>query len=163
MTILGHDTTTRVVPARQTRIWSVSQLYALVLGAAAIAFGAVALSHTGVDFSHLTRPGTTVLRFPANPLLGLTEIAFGVLLLLAATSAIVGRGLLALTGAATVGVGIVVLAHWWGARLSFWLDASDRDGWLFVAVGGATVLIALLSPVWAAQGRAVRAAPAEDL
>jgi hypothetical protein len=163
MTILGHGTTTRVVAARQTRIWSVSQLYALVLGAVAIAFGAVALAHTGVDFSHLMSPHTTVLSFSANPLLGMTEIAFGVLLVLAATSAIVGRGLLALTGAATAGVGIVVLAHWWGARLSLWLDATDRDGWLFVAVGGATVLIALLSPVWAARGRGVGRATAEDL
>ena len=163
MTILGHDTTTRAVSARSTRLWSASQVYALVVGAAAIAFGAIALAHTGLDLSHLMRPGTTVLGFTANPLLGLTEIAFGVLLMLAATSAIVGRGLLTLTGSATVGVGIVVLAHWWGGRLSFWLDASDRDGWLFVAVGGATVLIALLSPVWATHGRVARRAGAEDL
>jgi hypothetical protein len=163
MTILGHDTTTRVVPARHARMWSVSQPYALLLGAAAIGFGVVALAHTGVDLSHVTRPHTTVLSFSASPLLGITEIAFGVLLVLAATSAIVGRGLLALIGAAAAGVGIVVLAHWWGARLSFWLDATDRDGWLFVAVGGATVLIALLSPVWAARRRGVGRATAEDL
>jgi hypothetical protein len=163
MTTFGHDATTRVVPARRTRLWSVSQFYALVLGAAAIAFGALALAHTGVHFGHVMRPGTAVLGFTANPLLGMTEIAFGVLLVLAATSAVVGRGVLALTGAATVGVGIVVLAGWWGSRLALWLFASDRDAWLFVAVGCATVLMALFTPVWAASGRTVRAASAEDL
>jgi len=163
MTTVGQDATTRVVPAPRARLWSASQFYALALGAAAIAFGAVALAHTGVNFGHVMRPGTAVLDFTANPLLGMTEIAFGLLLVLAATSAVVGRGVLALTGAATVGVGIVVLAHWWGAHLSLWLFASDRDGWLFVAVGCATVLMALFTPVWAASGRTVRAASDQDL
>ena len=162
MTFLGQHTT-RAVPARQSRIWSASQLYSVILGAAAIAFGAIALAHTGVDLSHVTRPDTTVLGFSADPLLAMAEVAFGVVLVLVASSAVVGRGVLALTGAATVGVGIVVLAHWWGGRLSFWLDASNRDGWLFVAAGGATVLISLLTPVWAGTGRSLRAAPAEDL
>ena len=69
-----------------------------------------------------------------------------------------------LTGAAALGVGIVVLAGWWNGRLQLWLAATNRDGWLFVAVGGATVLVALLAPVWAVGGRrAVATTSAEDL
>jgi len=140
-----------------------SQLYALIVGAVSIAFGAIALARLEVDFGHLTHGLTTVLGFSANPLLGLTEIGFGVLVMLAAIGPVIGRGLLALTGAAALGVGIVVLAGWWNSRLQLWLAATNRDGWLFVAAGGTTVLMARLAPVWAVGGRRAVATSAEDL
>ncbi len=164
MTIIRHGTTAPVVTTRPARVWSASQLYALIVGAVSIAFGVIALARLDADFGHLTRGLTTVLGFSANPLLGLTEIGFGVLLMLAAIGPVIGRGLLALTGAAALGVGLVVLAGWWNGRLQRWLAATNRDGWLFVAVGGATVLVALLAPVWAVGGRRAAATTnAEDL
>ena len=149
--------TVPIVERRPIRLWSPSQLIALVLGVVAIVFGVVALARTGVDFSHLTQSHELVLGFGHTPLLGLAEVGFGFLLVLAALFPIVGRNLMTLVGAATLGLGIVVVGGWWSAKMLTWLGATDRDGWLFVAVGGFVLLTSFFTPVYTWGGpRVVR-------
>ena len=149
--------TVPVVERRPIRLWSPAQLIALVLGVAAIVFGVIALARTGVDFSHLTQSHEMALGFGHTPLLGLAEVGFGFLLVLAALFPIVGRNLMTLIGAAALGLGIVVVGGWWSAKMLTWLGATDRDGWLFVAVGGFVLLTSFFTPVYTWGGpRVVR-------
>lgn len=165
----GRQTTatTPAVEDRPTRLWSPSQLVALVLGGVAIAFGVLALTRTGLDLSHLTRDHHSFLGFGHTPLLGLAEVGFGALMVLAAFGPIAGRSLMTLLGAAAIGLGVVLVAGWWSARMSHWLGADDRNGWLFLAVGAVALVVAFFSPVWTTGGPHVvrepvtAAAPAE--
>jgi hypothetical protein len=154
---------TTIRAPRPTRLWSPAQLLALALGGVAIAFGAIALTRTGLDLSHLTRNRVTVFGFGHTPLLGLAEVGFGVLLVLAARLPIVGRNLMTLVGAATLGLGIVVVAGWWSARMVRGLDVSDRSGWLFVAVGGFVLVVSCFTPVLTRGGPRVVQRPVEPV
>ncbi|HSO95250.1 MAG TPA: hypothetical protein VLV81_04345 [Acidimicrobiia bacterium] len=148
-----HTTATEsAIEDRPTRLWSPSQLVALILGGAAIAFGVLALTKTGLDLSHLTRHHDTVLGFGHTPLLGLAEIGFGILMVLAAFGAIAGRNIMTLLGAAAIGLGVVLVAGWWSVRMSHSLGASDRNGWLFLAVGAISLVVAFVAPVWTTGG-----------
>lgn len=144
--------TAPAVEDHPTRLWSLSQLVALALGGAAIAFGVLALTRTGVDLSHLTRDHDSFLGFGHTPLLGLAEIGFGVLMVLAALGPVVGRNIMTLLGAAAVGLGVVVVVGWWSAKMSHWLGVGDRSGWLFIAVGGLALVAAFFAPVWTTGG-----------
>src|ERR1700726_873500 len=155
--------TTPAVEERPTRLWSPSQLVALVLGGAAIAFGVLALIETGLDLSHLTRAHDSFLGFGHPPLLGLAEIGFGVLMVLSALGPVAGRNVMTLLGAAAIGLGVVVLAGWWSAKMAHWLGVGDRNGWLFIAVGAVAVFAAFFAPVWTTGGpRIVREPVAAD-
>ena len=155
--------TVPIVERRPIRLWSPAQLIALVLGVAAIVFGVIALARTGVDFSHLTQSHEMALGFGHTPLLGLAEVGFGFLLVLAALFPIVGRNLMTLIGAAALGLGIVVVGGWWSTRMLTWLGADDKDGWLFVAVGGFVLLTSFFTPVFTWGGpRVVRRPAASD-
>lgn len=156
-----RTTTALAVEKHPTRLWSLSQLVALVLGGAAIAFGVLALTRTGVDVSHLTRDHDSFLGFGHTPLLGLAEIGFGALMVLAAFGPVVGRSIMTLLGAAAVGLGVVVVAGWWSAKMSRWLSVGDRSGWLFIAVGGLALLAAFFAPVWTTGGARIVREPVE--
>jgi hypothetical protein len=144
--------TTPAVQERPTRLWSPSQLVALILGGAAIAFGVLALIQTGLDLSHLTRAHDSFLGFGHTPLLGLAEVGFGVLMVLSALGPVAGRNIMTLLGAAAIGLGVVVLAGWWSAKMIHWLGVSDRNGWLFIAIGSVAVFAAFFAPVWTTGG-----------
>lgn len=150
--VRGRTATTPAVEERPTRLWSPSQLVALVLGGAAIAFGVLALIQTGLDLSHLTRAHDSFLGFGHTPLLGVAEIGFGVVMMLAALGPVAGRNIMTLLGAAAVGLGVVVIAGWWSAKMTHWLGVSDRNGWLFIAVGGVAMFAAFFAPVWTTGG-----------
>jgi hypothetical protein len=155
--------TVPVVEQRPIRLWSPAQVVALVLGVAAIFFGVLALARTGLDFSHLTRSHETALGFGHTPLLGLAEVGAGWLLVFAAVFPIVGRSVMTLVGAAMLGLGVAIVGGWWSATMLTWLGAGDRNGWLFVAVGGLVLLASFFAPVFTAGGPRVvqRPAPGE--
>ena len=125
--------------------WSPAQIVAFVVGAAALAFGIVALVRTGLDLDDLTRPEASVLGFAHTPLLAIVEIAFGALMLLAALSP-AGRALMAFLGAVALAFGIVIVAETWPARMHDWFGVTDRTGWLFVVVGAVSLVSALFLP-----------------
>jgi hypothetical protein len=150
--IARRTATTPAMQKRPTRQWSPAQLVALILGGVSVAFGVLALTRTGLDLSHLTRDHDSFLGFGHTPLLGLAEIGFGVLMLFAALGPVAGRNVMSLLGAAAVGLGIVIIAGWWSAKMTRWLGVGDRNGWLFIAVGGVALFAAFFAPVWTTGG-----------
>jgi hypothetical protein len=122
-----------------------ARFVALILGAAAIVFGAIAAADTGFDPDHIYRPHETVMTFHHTPLLAVGEIAFGAALLISAAGTYLGRTLMTSLSVGALGLGVVVVADKWPHRLHDWLGVHDRGGWLFVAVGaiglGATALL----------------------
>jgi hypothetical protein len=121
---------------------------ALLVGAAAIVFGAVALADTGIHGDWLRSPHREVWSFHHTPLLAVIEIAFGVVLVVAAMSAGVSRTFMALLGALAVAFGVLILVDAWPARLHRWFGVHDRNAWLFVITGGIVLLAGLLLPTF---------------
>lgn len=132
--------------------WSPAQIVGFVIGAGAIAFGAVALVRTGLDTNEWFSPVKSVLGFDHTPLLAVSEIGFGVLMLLSAASP-AGRPLMALLSAIALAFGIVVVADAWAGRIDRWFGVTDRNGWLFIVVGGVGLIAALMLPTVAGRER----------
>jgi hypothetical protein len=135
--VVDDDVTTRN-PARYI---------AGAIGLAAIVFGAFSLAETGLDPDHLRRPHDSIAGFHHTPLLGLIEIGFGVVMLLAAFGTFIGRGLMTAASVAALGFGVVIVADLWPRRLHEWFGVHDRNGWLYVVVGAIGLLAAVLLPI----------------
>lgn len=147
--MLGTRSRTAVAeePVVTTTAWSPAQLIAIIVGGASIAFGVFALTRTGLPFDELTGHHDSVLSFHHTPLLGLAEVVWGVLLVIAGLRPIAGRALMALLGAVAVALGVVTVLDFWPRRLHDWLAIHDRNGWLFVIAGGVVLAAALFLPV----------------
>ena len=139
------DVVEQEVTVRGGTAWSPAQIVGFVIGAAAIAFGVVALVRTGFDTDEWFSPVKTVLGFEHTPLLAVSEIGFGVLMLLSAMSP-GGRPLMALLSAVALAFGIVVVADAWSARIDRWFGVTDSNGWLYIVVGSVGLIAALLLP-----------------
>jgi hypothetical protein len=138
---------------RRGRGWSPAQIVALAIGGAAIVFGVVALARTGLDTDNWYAPVESVLGFPHSPLLAICEIGFGVLMVFAAMSP-TGRLLMAVLSAVALAFGIVIVSDAWASDIDRWFGVRDRNGWLFVIVGGVGLASALLLPT--VRGRETR-------
>jgi hypothetical protein len=140
---------TDVVEQHETRsratAWSPAQIVALVIGGAAIVFGVVALARTGLNTDHWTTPVASVLGVEHTPVLALSEIVFGVLMVFSAMGP-GGRPLMALLSVVALGFGILVVADAWSSSFSRWFAVSDTNGWLYVIVGALGLLSATTMP-----------------
>ena len=145
-TYVERDTPVDAMP------WSPLQIIGMLVGVGFTVLGIVAVARTGFDTAHIYTPRVTVWHIRHNPLLGVIEIGFGVLMIVA--SAIPGglRTLIALLGAAALVFGIVTLAGP-PRRIDHWLAVAHANGVLYTVVGAVVVLAAILSPVFFA-GRA---------
>lgn len=143
------------VDERRGYVWSPAQAVAVILGIGAIVFGALALAETGLDLGHVDEPHESVLSFHTTPLLGLAEIAWGVLMVIAGLRPVAGRALMTLLGAAATALGALVVLDAWPNRLHDALGVHDRNGWLFLAAGVVTLIAAFVLPVVASPGRRV--------
>jgi hypothetical protein len=142
------DRTDSNVETTPGRHWSPAQFVALLVGVAAIVLGIAALAKTGIHGDALRSPHREVWSFDHTPLLGVVEIGFGVLLVLASVSAGASRAFMALLGALAVAFGVVILADAWPARMHRWFGVHDRNAWLFVIVGGIVVLAGFVLPTF---------------
>ena len=157
-------TDTRVVDdgvATTVARWSPLQLVGLVIGIGFVALGIAAVARTGFDTNHIYRPQAEVWNLPHSPLLGVIEIAFGAVLLLASIPRGGARSVIMLLGAISLAFGIVVLAESAPNRLNHWLGVDHSSGWLFAITGAVLVLAALLMPVFvmSRSSRSVRREP----
>jgi hypothetical protein len=141
-----HQTTPPPVVRRRTTTWRPTQLVAGLIGVASLVLGSFAIARTGLNTDHLYTPNVSVATLHHTPLLALSELAFGALMVWAAFRPLLGRGLMALLGLAVLGLGVVTIGNIWPARLHHWLGVSHRNGWLFVLVGGVSFLAALFIP-----------------
>jgi hypothetical protein len=144
-----------VVQERPGHVWSPAQLVALVLGGAAIVFGAFGLADTGLDVGHIDTPHDVALGFHTTPLLALIEIAWGVLMVIAAIRPIAGRSLMVLLGGAATVFGALILLDAWPRRFHDWFGVHDDNGWLFLAAGVVTLLASFVLPVISRPGQRV--------
>ena len=103
---------------------------------------------TGFDTSHIYTPHTDVWTLPHSPLLGVIEIGYGVLLVLASVVPGGVRWLMGLLGAAALAFGLVIVIGDTPTRLNNWLAVTHRSGWLYVIVGGVVLLAAIVAPVF---------------
>jgi hypothetical protein len=133
------------------RAWSPAQIVAVAIGAAAVILGIAALARTGVPFDHLDRPQEEILGFRHSPLLGLIEIGFGALLIIAGVVPGAARSLMALLGVVAAGFGVILLVDVAPDRLHRWLGVGDPYGWMAVIVGAVLLLAAFFSPDIAAN------------
>ena len=132
--------------------WSPAQLIAAVIGIGFIVLGAVALGDTGVDDWY--RPVAKVAGMYHTPLLAGIEIAFGVLMLLAALVPGAERSLMGLLSVAALVFGILIVADVARKDLYPRLGVLDRNGWFFIGVGAVGLLASIAAPVFAsASGR----------
>ncbi len=137
-----RDTT--VTTRRNRRAKRPANIIAAVVGVCAIALGVWALVKTGINTDHIFTPTKDVLGLPHTPTLALGEIAFGVVLLVAAALGRFGTFLIALAGAASFAFGVIVLSDSWSGRVHRWTAADHDSGWVFVGVGALLVLAAVL-------------------
>src|SRR5262245_41856336 len=104
----SYDTES-AVETKRGRHWSPAQFVSLLVGIAAVVFGIVALADTGIHGNWLRSPHREVWSFDHTPLLAVIEIAFGVVLILAAVSATGSRAVMALFGLLAVAFGILIV------------------------------------------------------
>src|SRR4051794_20415804 len=81
-------------------VWSPAQLIGLIIGIFFVVFGVVAVNRTGFNTDHIYSPHTAVWHFPHSPLLGVSEIGFGILVILASIVPGASRVALSILGAA---------------------------------------------------------------
>jgi hypothetical protein len=143
---------TTVTRRRNRRAKRPSHVIAAVVGVCAIALGVWALVKTGINTDHIFTPTKDVLGLPHTPTLALGEIAFGVLLLIAAALGRFGTVLIALAGATSFAFGVIVLSDSWSGRVHRWTAADHDSGWVFIGVGALLVLAAAL-PLIASRRR----------
>jgi len=140
------------VPRTQAMPWSPAQFIGMIVGVGFTVLGIVAVARTGFDTSHIYTPRVIVWHLAHNPLLAVSEIGFGVLMIIASIVPGGLRSLMALLGAAALVLGIVVLAgpsH----RLVHWLGVGHSSGVFFTIVGAVVVVFAIVSPVFFTGGR----------
>ncbi|HLZ73069.1 MAG TPA: DUF4383 domain-containing protein [Dehalococcoidia bacterium] len=125
--------------------WSPAQLVALAFGVFFVVIGAVAMARGGLDANTFDSKIVNVLGFDHTALLGVIELVFGLLLLLAGALPGAGRGTMAFLGVAALGFGIVVLAT--ADQLRSTLGVTTANGWLYVITGIVNLVVAMVAPV----------------
>ena len=135
--------------------WSPAQIIGLIAGIGMAVLGIAAVARTGFHTDHIYTPHRIVWHLPHSPLLGVIEIGFGVLLILASVIPGAARGLMGLLGAIALAFGIVVLVNTSSDNLNLnhWFAVTHRSGWFFVIVGGVVLVAALFSPVFIPRTR----------
>src|SRR5207237_485503 len=89
--------------------WSPAQIIGLAIGIGFTVLGIAAVARTGFDTDHIYRPHYLVWHLPHSPLLAVSEIGFGVLMVIASVVPGGLRSLMALLGAISLAFGIVIL------------------------------------------------------
>ena len=129
-----------VVHTRRRFTWG--QVLILFAGAASLVFGIGAVMLAGLAGS-VTEPVVEVFTFDHTPLLGIIEIAAGVVLVVAALVP-GGRWLAGPVGVAAIVGGALILAEldWTQTELA----AERRFGWVPIAIGATAYLGAMAAP-----------------
>src|SRR5947209_3285579 len=112
-----RNRTTEHVERRRTTLWSPTQIVAGILGVAALVLGGFAIARTGLNTDHVFSPHVSVATLHHTPLLALSDLEFGVLMVWAAFRRLLGRAVMTLLGLAVLGLGVVTIADIWPTRL----------------------------------------------
>jgi hypothetical protein len=127
------------------------RVIALIAGLGFLLFGALVLLDTGLaDFP--SEPVTTVAGFTQTPLLGVIDLALGLLLL--AGAADLDRSIGIFTGGLMVVGGILMAVD--SERMPVSVRSNSGYGWLLVLVGAVVLFAALVLPTAASHRRVIR-------
>src|SRR4051794_3760583 len=91
--------------------WSPAQLVALAFGILFLVLGVATLAKTGLTANQFTDTHVNVLGFGHTGVLGIIELVFGLLMIMAGAVPGAGRGLMAFLGTVALGFGVVVLVQ----------------------------------------------------
>ena len=116
------------------------------IGAAGIVVGFYALARVGVDTDDFGRPTATVLGIEHTPVLALSEVGFGAVMVLAAMTTRLGRIAIGLLSATLAAFGAALLSAAPTSRLHHWFGVVHHQGWSFVVVGAIGLLATLSFP-----------------
>ena len=136
--------------------WNPAQIVAILVGAGFVILGIAALARTGIPTEHIHDPQEEVLGFRHSPLLGIIEIGFGALLIMAGVVAGALRSLIAFLGVVSAVFGVLLLVDVAPERLHRWLGVGDPYGWMALIVGVVLLLAAFFSPDVASGRRSQR-------
>ena|SRR5689334_7317076 len=134
--------------ATAMRPWSPAQIISMIIGVGFVVLGIAAVARTGFNTDDVYNPRYLVWHLPHNPVLAVSEIAFGALLILAAVVPGGARWLMGLLGAIALVFGLLLLVDAAQNDLNRWTAADHSNGWLFTIVGAVLILTAWLSPVF---------------
>lgn len=124
------------------------QILAIIVGVFFLILGGLALARTGIE--DLTAE-TTVANIPHTGLLGVIEIGFGALLIMAGAAGAAGRGLMAFLGALALAWGVVVVVQ--PDILSELLAMEQINGWIYLIAGGVIIIGGLFIPTYVSRRR----------
>ncbi len=131
--------------------FSVAAVLGAIAGLALLVIGIIALLRGGLD-GPIDEPVVSVMGFTHTPLLGLVEIAFGLLLLASAATA--SRSALTFLGLVAIVAGAVAIAE--PEQLADRFAVERSLGWAWVIGGAAVAVAAWLFPVYERETRRVR-------
>ncbi|MBM3925666.1 MAG: hypothetical protein FJ320_06705 [SAR202 cluster bacterium] len=123
--------------------WSPAQMIALTGGVAFMVLGALAVIRGGFDD---IQAHTSVWTFHHTTLMGLITIGFGGLLALGGMAPNLSRAMMVFLGVVALAFGLIVVIEP-AAEFHEWLGVHDRNGWLYMIIGGSMLLLGLIAPV----------------
>lgn len=135
-------------PVRRAVRWSPAQMIAALIGAGYTVLGAFALSHTGFDVHHVTTPTAYVWRWHHTPMLGMIELAFGIVMLLSALRPGTAKSVMSLLSLAAIGFGIVALINAFPHQIHNWLGVRRNNAWLYLGTGVIGLFASGVSPTF---------------
>ena len=147
------DDTVDERPMAEPTPWSPAQIIGLIVGIGFTVLGIAVVATTGFHTSHIYTPHDMVWHLWHSPLLGLCEIGFGVLMIVASVIPGGSRALMAFLGAVSLAFGIVILTNAAQSNITHWFGVTHANGWLFTIVGGVVLLTAMMSPTFVTGGR----------
>jgi hypothetical protein len=123
------------------RVWSPAQVVAGAIGLFLVVLGAVVLLRNGFD----SFTGTTVdvLGFEHTTAMGIVHIGIG-LIFLGAASTLGGLGSLTFVSLAAVAFGLITIIE--PGNMAEWVGGAPEIGWLYVAIGAVSMLVAWAAP-----------------
>jgi hypothetical protein len=116
------------------------------IGFGGIVVGLSALVRVGLNTHDLSRPTMTVFGIEHTPLLAVGEVGFGVVMILAAMTPIIGRVVVGLLSSALTAFGTALIVASRTDRLHHWFGVVEHQGWSYVIVGAVGLLAALTFP-----------------
>jgi hypothetical protein len=119
---------------------------ATVIGGAGVLVGFYALLRIGLDTADLSRPTATVFGITHTPLLALSEVGFGAVMILAAMTSWLGRVAIGLLSGTLAAFGAALLSAPRSAGLHRWFGVVNQQGWIFVVLGTIGLLATLAFP-----------------
>jgi len=129
----------------ERRVSRIPQIIGLVIGIGMLVLGIAAVARTGIDTDHIYQPHLLVWHLPHNQLLGLLEIAFGLLVILSSVEPGGTRSAQAFLGVVSFAFGLVVVLNVAPNHLYDWVGVQHRNGWFFLIVGLVLAIPALLT------------------